>query len=334
MIRRRLTGLLATGAIAAILVGLPAVLLAVGYGTLPRISSWTDLVEVAMRRDDGTLALLVLKTVGWIAWAILAVLILTEIIALLPGIRPRELPGLHLPQTAARALVAAAAALFVALPTSATPAYAAPTRPPVVTATRTVVAATQNTATHQAHAPGGESADAPAHPGPTVKTRPYTVKRGESLWSIAAQELGSGRRYTEIAALNATLLDGKGGLGWANDNADMALNAGGTPAFTNFNSQSVTSGSERELTPAWLLQAQYDYLGLGSKSVANVGSLTCIYVSGGCIITAAVPAGSSGVTQNIQQFKVGLNYKFGANPLAGWPTVPPVKAPPMLSAGL
>ena len=208
MIRRRLTGLLATCAIAAILVGLPAVLLAVGYGTLPRISSWTDLVEVAMRRDDGTLALLVLKTLGWIAWAVLAVLILTELIALMPGIRPRELPGLHLPQTAARALVAAAAALFVSLPSSATPAQAAPTPPPIVTATRTVAAPTQNTATH--YAPGGGSANAAAHPGPTVKTRPYTVKRGESLWSIAAQELGNGRRYTEIAALNTTLLKGKG----------------------------------------------------------------------------------------------------------------------------
>jgi nucleoid-associated protein YgaU len=212
MIRRRLTGLLATCAIAAILVGLPAVLLAVGYGTLPRINSLTDLVDVAMRRDDGTLALLVLKTVGWIAWVTLAVLILTEIVALVPGIRRRELPGLHLPQIAARRLVAAAAALFVALPSSATPAYAAPAQPPTpaVTAPRTVVAATENTATHHARAPGGVSADAPAHPGPTVKTRPYTVKRGESLWSIAAQELGSGRRYTEIAALNTTLLDGKG----------------------------------------------------------------------------------------------------------------------------
>jgi opacity protein-like surface antigen len=131
-----------------------------------------------------------------------------------------------------------------------------------------------------------------------------------------------------------TLLYGTGGLGRANDNADMALNAGGFPALTNFSSQSVTSGSERELTPAWLLQAEYDYLGLGSRSVANVGSFTCIYVSGGCITTAAVPPALSGVTQNIQQFKVGLNYNFGVNPLAGWPTVPPVKAPPMLSAGL
>ena len=99
MIRRRLTGLLATCAIAAILVGLPAVLLAVGYGTLPRISSWTDLVEVAMRRDDGTLALLVLKTVGWIAWAILADSDPHRKSSPWCPASGLELPGLHLPQT-------------------------------------------------------------------------------------------------------------------------------------------------------------------------------------------------------------------------------------------
>lgn len=246
MNRRRLNGLLATCAIAAILVGLPAVLLAVGYGTLPRISTWTDLVDMAMRRDDGTLALLVLKTVGWIAWAILAVLILTEIIALVPGIRPRELPGLHLPQTAARALVAAAAALFVALPNQAPPAHAAPTPPPIVTATRAVAAPAQKTATH--HASGGGSANAAARPGSTVKTRPYTVKRGESLWSIAAQELGSGRRYTEIAALNATLLKGKGDdflqPGWVLQipQAETPLANGSAPSTPDTTTYTVKKG--------------------------------------------------------------------------------------------
>ncbi len=127
-----------------------------------------------------------------------------------------------------------------------------------------------------------------------------------------------------------TLLYGKGGLGRANDNADMAFNAGGFPALTNFSSQSVTSGSERELTPAWLLQAEYEYLGLGSRSLVNVGSLSCIYVSGGCIIADAAPGGAS---ENIQLFKIGLNYKFAANPLASWPTVV-ATAPPILSAGL
>jgi len=48
--------------------------------------------------------------------------------------------------------------------------------------------------------------DVPAAP---VPTRQHTVKRGESLWSIADAELGNGRRYTEIAALNTRLLAGK-----------------------------------------------------------------------------------------------------------------------------
>jgi nucleoid-associated protein YgaU len=30
----------------------------------------------------------------------------------------------------------------------------------------------------------------------------YTVKRGDSLWAIAAAKLGNGARYTEIKALN------------------------------------------------------------------------------------------------------------------------------------
>ena len=34
----------------------------------------------------------------------------------------------------------------------------------------------------------------------------HTVKRGESLWSIAEQRLGSGARFTEIAALNTDVL--------------------------------------------------------------------------------------------------------------------------------
>lgn len=37
--------------------------------------------------------------------------------------------------------------------------------------------------------------------------RTYTVKRGDSLWAIAAKNLGSGTRYTEIKALNGLKSD-------------------------------------------------------------------------------------------------------------------------------
>ncbi|MHC4478810.1 MAG: LysM peptidoglycan-binding domain-containing protein [Planctomycetota bacterium] len=43
---------------------------------------------------------------------------------------------------------------------------------------------------------------------PKVKpSRRYVVKEGDSLWQIAARQLGDGNRYTEIAKLNRSLLD-------------------------------------------------------------------------------------------------------------------------------
>ena len=41
----------------------------------------------------------------------------------------------------------------------------------------------------------------------TSTARTYTVRRGDSLWAIAAKQLGSGRRYTEIKALNGLKSD-------------------------------------------------------------------------------------------------------------------------------
>jgi nucleoid-associated protein YgaU len=40
-----------------------------------------------------------------------------------------------------------------------------------------------------------------------VKNRFYTVKDDDSLWHIAARELGDGKRYVEITKLNAKVLD-------------------------------------------------------------------------------------------------------------------------------
>ncbi len=204
MIRRRLVGLAATLGIGVLLIGLPLVLLQVGFGTLPAITSWGDVVAVLLSRDDGTLVLVVIKALGWITWALLAGLIVLEALARLRGVQPRDLPGLRLPQVAARQLVAAAAALFVALPGPSLVAHAEPVPTPSVTPTQTMTVGVEATTAALVVTPAGE--DPPA----SLQTRQHTVKRGESLWSVAAAELGSGRRYTEIAALNTRLLDGKG----------------------------------------------------------------------------------------------------------------------------
>lgn len=47
-----------------------------------------------------------------------------------------------------------------------------------------------------------------ANDKPKVKpSRQYVVKEGDSLWQIAARQLGDGNRYTEIAKLNRSLLE-------------------------------------------------------------------------------------------------------------------------------
>jgi nucleoid-associated protein YgaU len=44
-------------------------------------------------------------------------------------------------------------------------------------------------------------------PGTAKKGKSYTVREGDSLWKVAADQLGDGSRYTEVAKLNADVLD-------------------------------------------------------------------------------------------------------------------------------
>ena len=50
--------------------------------------------------------------------------------------------------------------------------------------------------------PSDPAPDAPPESDPESTYREYTVQRGDSLWGIAAEQLGDGSRYTEIMELN------------------------------------------------------------------------------------------------------------------------------------
>jgi len=215
-LRRRLTGLLALFVIAGIIVGLPTVLMAVGAnplaGGMPTLKGIT---HALMSPDDGTLAVGLIKIVSWVAWAFLTLSILFEVLARLRGVRAPHMPGLRLPQNAARGLVSAAMLLFVALPAggahAATPAPAAP----LVAATQTVSAPVAVTPASAVPPTATPPAATPA--APKVPTVQHTVKRGETLWSIAADHLGDGHRFREIADLNKAVLGGNPGFikaGW------------------------------------------------------------------------------------------------------------------------
>ncbi len=214
-VRQRLTGLAAVLVMVAVVVGVPVLLVAISGSPVP--SSVPSLAQVWARltsRDDGTLLLGLIRVVAWVAWLVFAVSLLAEVLARVRGLPAPQLPGLRVPQSAARGLVAAAVVLFVATPVlgSAGPARAAAlatgaAHPTVATAPVHAGRATPTVAGGwtAGHAAAGQK-PAAVTTRTQVPTVEHLVRRGESLWSIARAYLGSGERYQEIEALNRDVL--------------------------------------------------------------------------------------------------------------------------------
>lgn len=188
-LRNRLLGLAASLALLALLIGLPALLLALTPTYLPNIGGWDDLVAFLASPVDGTVAWLTIWAISWIVWVGLTGLVLTELIAALRGIRAPRLGLFGRPQNLIRNLVATAALLFITTPTlAALPAPVAAAQPVPAGLTP-----------HPADTHAKRAATRPA-------TIDYVVQRGDSLWAIAEQHLGDGNRYPEIVDLNTKLL--------------------------------------------------------------------------------------------------------------------------------
>lgn len=202
-LRTRLVGLAATATILLLVAGTPTVLIAIGV--TPGGSDLSRLGTLLTSPDDGTLALVLIGVVAWLAWAVMMVSLTVETTARLRGMASPRLPGLGAPQQLAGRLVAIAALAFVVAPTIA-PAFAPPpvsaaTPPQTKTSSPVEVASVTPAAPTPAVSETPNST--PADEAPTVA---YTVRRGDSLWKIAKEQLGDAKRYTQIHALNRDVL--------------------------------------------------------------------------------------------------------------------------------
>lgn len=172
-------------ALGILLFGVPWFLLQFAQPAYLLTANWVAALTVGA---DARLILALLAVVGWVAWAVLALTIVLEALAVLSRQRIR----LQLPGTGwLRPMVGTLIVAVVASPTVASAdAAGSPSEPSSVTA------------------PVG--AAAPVEPAeevapPTLPGRQYVVQPGDELWFIAAAELGSGARWREIVALNEGL---------------------------------------------------------------------------------------------------------------------------------
>lgn len=201
----RLRGLLSLLVLLALLAGVPAALIALRGNPLPDSGlNAGALLDVLTRPDDGSLFLAALTWVAWIGWSSFALSVLVEVPAQLRGLPSPHLPALGLQQRTASALVAGATLLFTVPLTALTnpalanpaPAEAAPAAASPASSTATTPATTD--AAPRVENPPTDPAAGSTSPAATT----YTVLAGDSLWQIAADLLGDGARYLELAQLN------------------------------------------------------------------------------------------------------------------------------------
>lgn len=221
---QRLTGLAASVAVLGIVLGLPALFLAIGASPIPdHVPTLDGIKNALMAPDDGTLVLGLFKVIGWVAWAFMALSLVVEAIARLRKVQAPQLPGLGRPQAAARGLIGLAALLFIAAPIAAQPA------------TITTAAAAPVTV---GHVNAGAADQAAAQQDVKVETKQerqrktvdHAVTPGESLWSIAEDHFGDGARYKELVELNRDLLGAQPSFlepGWV---LKLPALTGGAPA--------------------------------------------------------------------------------------------------------
>jgi hypothetical protein len=185
--------------------GVPVALAFLGGNPLPEDLSWSALQRALFTPVDGTILVGLITIVGWLAWLVFTLSVISELLAVVSRQRIRvRLPGLDIPQRFAAGLLISVITMIPmqhtvqAGPVSNSGVNAAP-RPPEPT---TVITGSTEI-----------SGNSPALPAPrTERTdghrRHHEVRAGDDLWSLAERYYGNGRGWRKIAAANPAVLTG------------------------------------------------------------------------------------------------------------------------------
>ncbi len=259
-----LTGILAIMALAVLIIGVPIGLITVIGLPVPH---GTAGLSVLTHQLDIPSILRVLSIVIWLAWLQLVWCVIVEIKAAVRNVGlPAQVPLAGATQSAAHRLVTAVLLLFTA-GAALSPAFAHSGPPRPSHTVSSVMPGTRGAQGPQSTAPQ------PAAP-PTVAQSPsaakvYVVKPPdgryhESLWEIAENHLGDGRRYPEIYAMNKDRTQPDG-------------------------SQLTIASLIR---PGWTLRMPQDAYGRGIETVAPDSTVTPGAVTPGAVTPGTVTPGT------------------------------------------
>ncbi|MER6476901.1 LysM peptidoglycan-binding domain-containing protein [Streptomyces filamentosus] len=197
--------------LAALVAGVPYLLLAVGHQPTELAEGGFSLLE----QDDGRLFLVVLTCLGWAGWAAFTFSVLVELVAVLRRRSAPKIRGLGSVQSLASFLVGG---IVLLAPTAASAATVAPAV--AASATHTV-----GEAGTTAKAPSAVSARAGETGGLT-----HTVASASELpWDLAEDYLGDGKRWKDIAVLNPGIPQLAAGDQYLPKGAVIKLPAGARP---------------------------------------------------------------------------------------------------------
>lgn len=179
-----------------LLLGPPVALaLLVGWPLPQGLPSLGGIGDAAQSGIDDMVIVKMLALVGWVAWAQVAAAIALEAVALIRGRRAWSMPAMHGVQIAVGQLLATVALLFGTMaPARAASVPLSSLRPAAVAQPEAVAPAVA--------APLAARARPAAAQRSVAAEATYVVQPLDSWWGVAETELGDGRRWQELRALN------------------------------------------------------------------------------------------------------------------------------------
>ena len=195
------------GSLAVLLLGtagVPVALAFLGGNPLPEDLSWSAIQQALVTPADGMILVGLITIVGWLAWLVFTLSVISELLAIVSQQRVRiHLPGLDAPQRFAAGLLISVITMI-----------SVPQAVPVDRDLDRKVAAAPTAAEQSAliMEPAGPAIPAAAAAPRTERVdhgrHHHVVQPGDDLWSLAERYYGDGRDWRKIAAANPTMLSG------------------------------------------------------------------------------------------------------------------------------